>query len=141
MAATSPQSVPRGLRLNNPLCIRRGSSWQGLAASQPDPEFCAFDELVFGLRAGFRIIRKYMRSRPPYNTVRQIIRRWAPPSENDTASYIRSVCRLTGLPPDREFSFSDKKAVCALVYAMCQVECGLSVPYGEVERAYFLASS
>lgn len=136
--ATTPK-VPRGLRLNNPLCIRRGISWRGLAAVQDDPEFCRFTELVYGLRAGLRIIRKYMRSRPPFRSVRQIVSRWAPSCANDTGAYVKQVCRLTGLQPDRELSFSDKKAVCALVYAMCQVGCGQPVPYGEIERAYQLA--
>lgn len=30
-------------------------------------------------------------------SVRQIITRWAPPSENDTEAYIRNVCKHTGL--------------------------------------------
>lgn len=33
-------------------------------------------------------------------TLRQILPRFAPPSENDTAGYLRSLCDWTGLTPD-----------------------------------------
>ncbi|OYV48310.1 MAG: hypothetical protein B7X10_03275 [Burkholderiales bacterium 21-58-4] len=34
------------------------------------------------------------------NTIRKIVSRWAPSSENDTAAYINSVSRTTGIAPD-----------------------------------------
>ena len=40
-------------------------------------------------------------------TLRQAISRWAPPSENDTESYIKNVAQRTGINPDAEINFSD----------------------------------
>ena len=69
-------------------------------------------------------------------TVRNIISRWAPPKENDTEAYIRTVLRLTGiggkenlLPPENVDSY-DRLA--KLVSAMTCVECG--IPMQQVDN-------
>lgn len=41
------------------------------------------------------------------NTLRGVISRWAPPSENDTDSYINFVSQKTGLKPDEEIDLSN----------------------------------
>jgi len=41
------------------------------------------------------------------NTLRGVISRWAPPSENDTESYIKSISQKTGLKPDEKIDLSD----------------------------------
>ena len=41
--------LPRGLRNNNPLNIRRSKDqWQGLRAQQTDASFCQFESLEYG---------------------------------------------------------------------------------------------
>jgi hypothetical protein len=40
-------------------------------------------------------------------TLRQAISRWAPPSENDTESYIKDVATRSGINPDAEIDFSN----------------------------------
>ena len=41
--------LPRGIRNNNPLNIRRGKDqWQGLRAQQTDASFCQFESLDYG---------------------------------------------------------------------------------------------
>ena len=91
---------PRGIRNNNPLNIRRNpaNQWQGLRPVQADKLFCQFKAMKWGLRAAIKLLDNYIRRGA--QTPRQIISRWAPPSENDTASYVRKACQRAGLDPD-----------------------------------------
>ena len=41
------------------------------------------------------------------NTLRKVITRWAPPSENDTEAYIKNVSQKTGINPDVEIDLSN----------------------------------
>jgi len=87
----------RGWRNNNPLNIRRGERWIGLASQPKDTEFCTFLTMPFGYRAGAKVLKSYYRvlsqSGKPF-TVENIIRRWAPENENPTSSYVKRVTRL-----------------------------------------------
>jgi len=48
--------LPRGIRNNNPLNIRRGKDqWQGLRAQQTDTSFCQFESLEYGWRVAVGI--------------------------------------------------------------------------------------
>lgn len=71
---------PRGLRNKNPLNIRIGNSWLGEVKDPTDPYFEQFTTMTYGLRAGFIILKRYI-ERYHRNTVRLIIRSWAPSSE------------------------------------------------------------
>ena len=51
--------LPRGIRNNNPLNIRRGKDqWQGLRAQQTDASFCQFESLEYGWRAAFYLLTR-----------------------------------------------------------------------------------
>ena len=130
---------PRGIRNNNPLNIRKGNNWLGERQPQTDKSFEEFQSLELGLRAGFIIIRNYMTRRPRLDTVSAIINRWAPSSENNTAAYIKEVCRRGQLQSDVPFKNTDKNKVCRLVWGMCWVECGCEVSFGRIENAYEMA--
>ena len=95
----------RGIRNNNPLNIRRNpaNQWQGLRPVQADKLFCQFKAMKWGLRAAIKLFDNYIRRGA--QTPRQIISRWAPPSENDTASYVRKACQRAGLDPDSPVLF------------------------------------
>ena len=85
--------IPRGIRNCNPLNIRRSrDQWKGLLKVQNDKIFYQFKAMEWGYRAAFRLLRTY---RVKYNrySVRTIIERWAPPSENQTrATGIHRLC-------------------------------------------------
>lgn len=138
---TKPQ-VPRGIRNNNPLNIRKGNNWQGERPIQHDKAFEEFSSMTYGIRAGFIIIRKYMSGynglTRKFNTIEQIIRRWAPPTENATQKYIDQVAKESGISPRLKLSFSDKKSMCAIVSAMIHVECGQRVDMSLIESGYDL---
>ena len=90
----------RGFRNNNPGNIDRGTiKWQGMAADQSsDPRFVVFTDPKWGIRAIARLMLTYS-NQYGLHTVRGLIGRWAPPSENNTDAYVSSVCQWTGLHP------------------------------------------
>lgn len=97
---------PRGIRNHNPGNIRRGDDWKGMADTQTDKAFIQFEAPEWGIRAMARILKNY-RDRHGLVTVPQIIGRWAPPNENDTDSYVKTVLAKLGIP-DR---YADLQAV------------------------------
>lgn len=135
-------ALPRGIRNNNPLNIRKGNNWKGERQHQSDPSFEEFETIQMGLRAGFIILRNYQRNslapKMRANTIRKIINRWAPPSENNTLKYIDTVARRSGLNPDELIAFRDKPRMLAVVEAMCFVECGQAIDKDIISSAYDL---
>ena len=94
--------LPRGIRNNNPLNIRRGKDqWQGLRAQQTDAQFCQFETLEYGWRAAFYLLTRTYYHKYRLYTIRGIVSKWAPPQDhNNTEAYIRNVCKRTGIGPD-----------------------------------------
>lgn len=131
-------TVPRGIRNNNPLNIRHGSKWRGLKREQTDKAFCQFTTIRYGLRAGFVLLRTYIQ-RYQLRTVPAIVSRWAPISENDTKRYISIVCRRANISSCEVISITDKNQMCALVEAMCYVECGIPISGIDISVAYSMA--
>ena len=121
--------LPRGIRNNNPLNIRRGKDqWKGLRAQQQDAAFCQFETLEYGWRAAFHLLTRTYYHKYRLYTMRKIIGKWAPPGENQTEAYIRNVSRLTGIDPDEPIGIpSDQPARwIALGLAMAIQENGTS---------------
>lgn len=81
---------------NNPLNIRSSAAFNWLGQTGNTRGFCDFEDITYCRRAGlYLLMRSYRRA----NVLRlgDIINRWAPPSENDTTSYVHFVCETTGL--------------------------------------------
>ncbi len=97
---------PRGVRNNNPGNIRHGEKWQGLSENQTDGSFCIFSSPEYGIRALAKILMNYQK-KYGLRDVRSIINRFAPPCENDTESYIYSVCLKLGVKPDTPIDVSE----------------------------------
>lgn len=134
--------VPRGIRNNNPLNIRKGSQWKGERPVQTDKQFEEFISMEYGIRAGFYLLRKYMSGyfglTKKFNTIELIIRRWAPPTENATQNYIDYVSNVTGIPAHQKLCFDNKKVMCDIVSAMIEVECGQTIDRQIIESGYDL---
>ena len=95
-------ALPRGIRNNNPLNIRRSKDqWKGLSEQQNDRSFCQFKSLEWGWRAAFYLLTRTYYHKYRLYTIRGIISRWAPSCENDTSAYVQNVARLTGIDPDK----------------------------------------
>lgn len=135
-------SVPRGIRNNNPLNIRKGNNWRGERVNQKDNAFEEFESMAYGVRAGFILIKRYMSGynglTERFNTIEKIIRRWAPPTENATQKYIDAVAKETGISPRLKLSFDDRRSMCAIVGAMIHVECGQTIDQSIIETGYDL---
>lgn len=135
-------SVPRGIRNNNPLNIRKGNNWKGERKVQTDKAFEEFETLQYGLRAGLKLIRNQISgfngSRPKFNTIGKLIKVWAPPSENQTLRYVDFVCQAVGKQPFDIIREDDQKLICDIARAMAFVECGQWIDIDQFESAWFL---
>jgi len=116
--------VPRGIRNNNPGNIRiSDASWIGkLYDLSNEKAFERFETMEDGIRALIVILRTYF-NRYKIHTIGGIIRRWAPPSENDTEAYIKAICKETGFERDTrlEFTLDD---ILPIVVGICKHENG-----------------
>lgn len=134
--------IPRGIRNNNPLNIRKGCSWRGEKTSQVDTQFEEFESIEFGLRAAFILLRNYMSgnnsSGARLNTVSKIVSRWAPAIENATDKYIDFVAAYMGISRYSLIRFEDAGSMCLLVQAMAKVETGETIPLNIIKSAYYM---
>ena len=105
-------TTPRGIRNNNPLNIRKSKDkWKGLRAQQQDAAFCQFENMEWGWRAAFWLLTRTYYHTYRLFTIRTIVQKWAPPHENNTASYIANVSKMTGIGADEPIGIpSDQPA-------------------------------
>ena len=124
--------TPRGLRNNNPGNIRLTRTvWAGQIIPGTDRSFCQFQTMAYGYRAMLMTLRNYRRKHG-CSTVADFIRRWAPPIENDTAAYIRSVCRTLQVPDSYVPDIDDRTVMCNLAAAISKVENGVDAVMTDV---------
>lgn len=112
-------------KTNNPLNIRYNpaNKWKGQTGHYKG--FCQFKNEAYGFRAGFRLLTNYIRNQ--CDTIEEIISRWAPPTENDTESYIRFVCAETLIDRDIVLGWvtiHDYWTIIIIMRAMARMECG-----------------
>ena len=122
----------RGIRNNNPGNIRKSKDpWQGLAERQIDAAFFVFKSPMYGIRALARLLITYQ-DKKKLRTIRDIIRRWAPQTENDTNAYIISVADFTGFAQDQILDMHRFDHLKPLVEAIIRHENGQQ-PYTDTE--------
>ena len=130
--------MSRGLRNNNPGNIRLGSfRYKGEVARGCDKEFRQFEAMEWGYRAMFMLLYTYA-VKHDCSTLRQMISRYAPPTENFTDGYIRCVANATHLSPDEPIATTDGAMMTAIVAAMSAVENGTKANMAEVWRGWEL---
>ena len=145
--------MTRGLRNNNPLNIRHSADrWQGARIMQTDPDYVQYKDIKWGFRAAWKILDTYCltfkKEGKAYN-VKNIIGRWAPPTENDTDAYVRAVVKLSGLGgnenmprPKHYWNFEEVDKLVRLIRAMVCVENGIKwekVDTKDIWKGYDLA--
>lgn len=128
-------TMTRGLRNNNPGNIRHGLDWEGMSPTQSDKDFITFISPEYGIRAMARVLSNYQ-ALYGLDTIAKIISRWAPPKENDTASYIRSVSASLGIAPDTPIQVA--QLLPRLIPAIVKHENGLQ-PYDTATLARGIA--
>jgi hypothetical protein len=114
----------RGLRNGNPGNIRAaaGVSWVGQTGVDA-AGFCIFDTPDNGLRALCKLLKNYQLLHE-LGSVRQIISRWAPPAENNTAAYITAVANAIGVGADATINLRDASVLAGLCAAIVMHENG-----------------
>lgn len=108
----------RADRNNNPGNIKDGAfarSQRGYIGS--DGTFAKFASAADGINAQLNLLRNYY-SRG-VDTVAEIVSKWAPPGENNTAAYINKVAKMLGVNPTAHLGVS---ALPDLARVMAQVE-------------------
>lgn len=117
---TPAQSSIIGQRINNPYNIRQYD--QGfLGESGEDSGFISFEDPMYGVRAADRVLTTYGTNRG-INTIRGLINRFAPPSENDTSSYVNYISGQLGIDPDAEVDLSDPEMRARILSPMAMME-------------------
>lgn len=135
-------ALVRGIRNNNPLNIRKGNNWQGERPDQSDREFEEFVSIEFGVRAAIKLIQNYINGsvtgHRPCNTIDKLVSRWAPPTENNTRSYIETVEHLTGINRYQRIYANNRDMITRIVMAMAKVETGTNLDPNIVRSAWEL---
>lgn len=119
---------PRGVRNNNPGNIDRSAvAWQGevrtAAARKQEARFCVFESPEFGFRALAKTLLTY-RNKHGLRTVKAIINRWAPPTENITTAYVREVAKALGVDPETSIDVRERATMFGLAKAIARHENG-----------------
>ena len=115
-------AAPRGVENNNPGNLVVGDKWLGRSGT--DGRFLKFKSPEYGIRALIIVLRTYDKKYNS-NTIDGIIRRWAPPHENNTSKYISYVSKKTGISSTKKLRLFQedkikdvatlKKVVCAII--------------------------
>lgn len=131
-------TMSRGLENNNPGNIRRSRArYRGEVQPSNDPDFKQFESPGWGYRAIFVLLDTY-RIRYGLNTVRDMISRWAPPTENHTRNYIRNVAQAMGVADDEPIDTRDKQTMLRFAAAISRVENGTEADMEQVEKGWKL---
>ena len=130
--------MSRGLRNNNPGNIRRSKvHYKGEVRPSRDPDFKEFSTMAYGYRAVFVLLDTY-RSRYGLTTIRQMLNRYAPPTENFTEGYVRFVADYSGVMSDEVVDTRSEKDMIPIVAAMSKIENGVAANIADVERGWEL---
>ena len=130
--------MSRGLRNCNPGNIRQSRSrFQGEVCPSRDSAFKQFETMAYGYRAMFVLLDTYHR-RYGLTTIRQMISRWAPPTENFTEGYIRFVAERTGISADAQVDSRSERDMVPIVAAMSEIENGAKAVMADLHEGWAL---
>lgn len=134
--------MERGLRNNNPLniCKSIGTPWQGEIVPSADSRFAQFKSMAYGYRAAFKLLYNYQHT---YGCKRleDFIKRWAPPSENNTRAYIAVVANRSGLSDVSTIDTNNGDQMRKIVSAMSYMENGIPANEDDVMEGWKLFMS
>ena len=106
-------------KINNPFNIRGGKdAWKGKIGEKDG--FVMFQSVAFAIRCMLVLSNTYI-NKYKIKTIKEFISTYAPPSENDTATYIRNVCTWNGWKPDTEIR-KTRGFVCDLIKSIARQE-------------------
>ncbi|QKZ05813.1 structural protein P5 [Pseudomonas eucalypticola] len=136
-------AIPRGVRNKNPgnIDYNPRNAWVGQiglepkSAGVPNPRFAEFDCPENGIRALGKLILAYRGKdgmpgvgKPGIDTVTEVITRWAPGNENNTAAYIAAVAKRMVVLPTAPLVLADFKTLLGITMGIINHENG-GIPY------------
>lgn len=123
---TAAAQQPRSQRNNNPGNIEDGPFAQSLPGyAGTDGRFARFNDAAAGTQAQQRLLQSY--GARGFDTVSEIINRWAPPSDNNpTPAYAAFVARKLGVDPNAQLDMTNPQVLAALSGAIAEFEGGPS---------------
>lgn len=130
------RTLTRGERNNNCGNIKfsKTRNWKGRVKIRTDTTFEQFIQFRYGTLAMIQLLSEYIQNGL---TLRQIIGKYAPPSENDTSKYLNTVANKAGLGLDVHLQ-ADTNTLKGLVLAMTFVENGRSITIQDFNQGYAL---
>lgn len=138
LAQFANKSLPRGIRNNNPgnIDYNPGNDWRGqykpsdIPQASRDSRFAQFQAPEYGIRAMLITFRTYQ-TKYQKTTIAQMIGRWAPPVENDVASYVASVSSAVGVPSNVPLDLTNQDLAVKFLKAVIKHETGVAQPYSD----------
>ncbi|WP_077396398.1 structural protein P5 [Bombella intestini] len=121
---------PRGIRNNNPGNLNFAHQAGAVLEPGPNARFARFPTAEAGLEALRDQLTRYI-VRDGIDTVAGIISKWAPPTENNTAAYIRGVAHALGTEPDDRLGQPNPRLIESMMNAIILFENGQN-PYGDL---------
>lgn len=129
-----PKNLPRGLRNNNPgnIDYNPRNKWQGQVGIETDlpssikPRFAKFKDMIYGIRAMACLLIAYF-DRHDCDTVRKVLNRWAPSTENNTKAYVNAVAAKVGVGKDERVDLHEYKILRSLIVAIIEHENGMTL--------------
>lgn len=121
------------IAINNPGNIRYNPDFKGCIGESKG--FCKFTSMGFGYRALLVLLTTYY-TKYGLTTIRGIISRYAPPTENNTESYISLVSGKTGFADNQILSKEDLiKLIPAIVLQENSIKVNLETVQSEIGQA------
>ncbi len=129
----------RGERNNNPgnIDFEPRNSWRGQVGIESPPEpgarprFAVFDCAENGIRAIGKLLLHYRRA-GGCHSLRAMLERWAPATENDAAAYVADVARRLGVAPEAPLDLENPTLLQALLAAIIRHENGRCIYSPEI---------
>lgn len=116
------KKMPRNLRNSNPGNIRYGDFAKSHGAIGQDKEgFAIFPDAVTGSKAMTSLLENYI-GKQGRNTLRSIINKYAPSTENDTTGYIAKASKMIGIGADEPINPNDKQKISDIAKQMTKIE-------------------
>jgi len=135
------QGYPRGLRNNNPGNIRASDPWQGMIGTDP-AGFAVFKDISWGIRAMAKDLTSKINN--GYDTLQEIIYRWAPPTENDTEAYLDYMIGSTLFARNQQLT-ATAATVKKIIRGIIDVELGYQyaslINSADIDEGYALMNS
>lgn len=104
--------------------ISKSKPWNGEIRPSQDVAFAQFRSMAHGYRAAFKLLDNY-RKLHGCVVLADFINRWAPPSENDTHSYIDTVAKRARIADVTTIDTHNEYQMTRIVAAMSFVENGI----------------